>query len=164
MQEGRPLPDPSMGSCLTPGNEWSKETHELTKQDFIGKGHRGGEQQGEGTQESCSTAWLTVSGLMGMGLVSVLSLADHFAWSVVSLVLGPSWWHTHLLAKIDSSARDAGRLLISSLLSNPPNSWLVFRAGPCSLSGLPVGRQLMRVAIVVLGQGGRFRWAGAGRP
>ena len=50
----------------------------LTKQEiFIGKVHLGGEQEGKGTQENCSAAWLAVSGLMVMGLVSRLSLANH---------------------------------------------------------------------------------------
>ena len=45
--------------------------------DFIGKGHPGGEQEGKGTQESCSATWLAVSGFMVMGLVSGLPLANH---------------------------------------------------------------------------------------
>ena len=32
-----------LGSCLTLGNELSEETHLLTEQDFISKGHPGGE-------------------------------------------------------------------------------------------------------------------------
>ena len=50
----------------------------LTKQEILlGKGPRGGELEGKGTQENCSAAWLTVSGFMVMGLVSGLSLANH---------------------------------------------------------------------------------------
>ena len=49
----------------------------MTKQDFIGKGRRGGEQEGQGTQENRSATWLAVSGFMVMGLVSGLSLANH---------------------------------------------------------------------------------------
>lgn len=41
---------------------------------------RGGEQQDEGTQ-----MWLEVSGFMGMGLVSGLSLAHHPAWPMLDL-------------------------------------------------------------------------------
>ena len=41
MQEGGPLPEPEMGSCLTLGNELSEETHVLTKQEILlGKGTR----------------------------------------------------------------------------------------------------------------------------
>ena len=45
--------------------------------DFIGKGHLGGDQEGKGTQEDCSSTWLTVSGFMMVGLVFRLSLANH---------------------------------------------------------------------------------------
>ena len=41
------------------------------------KGHPGGEQEGKGTQESSSVTWLAVSGVMVMGLVSGLSVANH---------------------------------------------------------------------------------------
>ena len=45
----------------------------LTKQETIGKESCGGEQEGKGTQESCSAnLWFMV-----MGLVSGLSLANH---------------------------------------------------------------------------------------
>ena len=44
---------------------------------FYWKGHPGGEQEGEGTQENCSATWLAVSGFTVMGLVSGLSLAHH---------------------------------------------------------------------------------------
>ena len=66
-----------MGSCLTFGNELSEETHADKARDFIGKGHPGGEQEGKGTQENCSAAWLVVLGFMVMGLVSGWSLANH---------------------------------------------------------------------------------------
>ena len=45
----------------------------LTKQDTIGKRRLDGEQEGKGTQEDCSAAWLAVSGFMVMGL----SLTNH---------------------------------------------------------------------------------------
>ena len=68
---------------------------------------------------------------------------------------GPSW--QDLSAKMDLSAKDSGRLVVFSLLLAPSKfSWLVFRAAPCSLSGPPVVRQLMQVAITVPGQGGWF--------
>ena len=43
-RKGDPFQGPKLGSCLTLGNELSKETHVLTARDFIGKGHPGGEQ------------------------------------------------------------------------------------------------------------------------
>ena len=49
----------------------------LRKQEiFIGKGQPGGEREGKGTQENSSVSWPAVSGLMVMGLVSGLSLAN----------------------------------------------------------------------------------------
>ena len=67
-----------MGSCLTLGNELSKETYELTKQEILlGKRLLGRGQQVKGTQESSSVTWLAVSGVMVMGLVSGLSVANH---------------------------------------------------------------------------------------
>ena len=72
-----PFQGPKLGSCLTIRNELSEETHKLTKQKTTGEGHLGREQEGKGTQENCSAAWLTASGFMVMGLVSGLSLANH---------------------------------------------------------------------------------------
>ena len=68
---------PRVGFCLILRKELSEETHADKARDFIGRRHLGREQQGKGTQESCSATWLTVSGLMVMGLVSGLSLANH---------------------------------------------------------------------------------------
>ena len=62
-QEGGPFRGPKLGSRLTLGNELFEETHVLTKQETIGKGHLGGEQEGKGTQENSSATWLAVSGL-----------------------------------------------------------------------------------------------------
>ena len=62
----------------------------------------------------CLTA--TASGFMGIGLVSGLSLANHFASLIFDLAQGPSWRSTHLSAKADPSAKGSGRLVISSLL------------------------------------------------
>ena len=55
----------------------SEETRADKVRDFIGKGHPGGEQEGKGTQENCSAAWLTVSGFMVVGVVSGWFLANH---------------------------------------------------------------------------------------
>ena len=76
-QEGGPLPGPKGGSCLTLGNELSKETHVLTKQEILlGKG-TWVESSRVGIQENSSAMWLAVLGFMVMGLVSRLSLANH---------------------------------------------------------------------------------------
>ena len=59
-----------------------RDTHADEARDFIVKGHPGGEQQDEGTQEDCSAAWLAVLGFMVMELVSGLSLANYSdSWS-----------------------------------------------------------------------------------
>ena len=74
-RKGDPFQGPKLG--LTLGNELSEETRADKARDFIGKGHPGGEQEGKGTQENSSAAWLAVSGFMVMGLVSRWSLASH---------------------------------------------------------------------------------------
>ena len=89
-----------LGSCLTLGNELSKETRADKARDFVGKGHPGGEQEGEGTQENCSAAWLAVLGFMVMGLVSGWSLANHSN--------SESFLVAHA-AKMDASGRDSGK-------------------------------------------------------
>ena len=90
-------------------------------------------------------------------LVSGSSLTNHLARVVLDLAQGPSWWCGHLSAKMDSGAKDAGRLVVSSLLPAPPtSSGLVFRAAPRSLSGPPVMLQLMQAAITVRAKVGIF--------
>ena len=65
-----PFQGPKLGSCLTLGNELSKETHVLTKQEILlGKGTRVESSRVESPLDckdwgqNCSAAWLTVSGL-----------------------------------------------------------------------------------------------------
>ena len=65
-----------MASCLTLGNELSKERSAVQARDYW-EGLRGGGQEGEGNGENCSATWLTVSGFLAIGLVSGLSLASH---------------------------------------------------------------------------------------
>ena len=69
-----------IGSCLTLGNELSKEKHVLLNKaaDLIGKRCPGREKDCEETQENCSVTWPTVSGFMVIRLVSGLSLANSF--------------------------------------------------------------------------------------
>ena len=100
--------DPFQGSragfCLTLGNEFSETCADKAK-DFIGKGHLGREQEGQGTQEN-SAAWLTVSGFEVMRLVSRLSLGNHSDSESLLVVL--TW---HCSAKTDSREEDSGRLV-----------------------------------------------------
>ena len=71
LQEGGPLPGLETGLLsntqkgIVQGDICADKARE-----FIGKGYPGGEQEGEGTQENCSAAWLAVLGFMVMGLVS----------------------------------------------------------------------------------------------
>ena len=68
---------PRVGSCLTLGNELSKEILVLAKQEtLLRRGTRG--RAAKRTQENCCATWLTVSGFMVSGLVSWLSVANHF--------------------------------------------------------------------------------------
>ena len=78
LQEGGPLPGPETG-LLSNTQKWivGGDTCADKARGFIGKGHRGGEQEGKGSQENCSAMWLAVSGFMVMGLVSGWSLTNH---------------------------------------------------------------------------------------
>ena len=58
-RKGYPFQGPQVGSCVTRGNELSEETLMLTKQEVTGKGHLGGEQEGEGSQD-CSALGLSL--------------------------------------------------------------------------------------------------------
>ena len=65
LQEGRPLPGPETGLLSNTQKRIVRgDTCADKARDFIGKGHPGGEQRGKGTQESCSAAWLAMSGFM----------------------------------------------------------------------------------------------------
>ena len=98
--------------CLKLGNELSKERHALTKQKTLLESGVWAESSWVREPENCSaTDWLTVSGFMVMGLVSGLSLASRLAWPMFGLTQGPSCWHMHLSAKMDSSMKDFGRLV-----------------------------------------------------
>ena len=93
---GDPFHGLRAGSYLTLGNELSEEMCAVKARDFIGKGCLGGGREGEGSWENCSATWLTVSGFMGIGLVSGLSLASHselgsFLVAYASLIQGGLW-------------------------------------------------------------------------
>ena len=110
-----------MGSCLTLGNELSKETHVPTKQEILLG--RGALVESSRVRETRRTALPrgSVLGFMVMGLVSGLSL---------HLIQNPSWWRVHCSAKMDASEKDSGR-------------WLDVTFGPflnssCFLPGPPV--------------------------
>ena len=99
----------------------------------VGKGTLGGEQEGKGTQESCSGPWLTVLAFMVMGLVSGLSLADHSdsgPFLVVHTLLNrggcqqEGFWEMvgHVVSPFDLSRTllVGGGLLVLGSLPGPP--------------------------------------------
>ena len=121
--------------------------------DFIGKGHPGGEQQGQGTRENCSVKSLAVSGFMVMGLVSTSSLANH-SYSESFLVV-------HALFSQDGCQREGFWGLVRQVVSPFDLSRTLLVGGgllvPCSLPGPAVLKQLMQMFTMVPGQGGRFQ-------
>ena len=91
LEEGEPLlwSKSRSNTWIHLSNTWKwivqGDTHADKARDFIGKGLPDGEQEGKGTQgeprnpgQNCSATWLAVSGFMVMGLISRLSLANHF--------------------------------------------------------------------------------------
>ena len=153
---GTPLRGLRMGSCLTLRNELSEDTRADKARDFIGKGRLGGEQQ---VREPGRTALPhgSQSQVYGSG-VSVWVVSGQSS-CLVRTWSGPGSFLVVLtsLCQDGFQLQGSGRLVVSSVLLAPPqSSQLVFRAAPHSLSGPPVGRQLMQVATLVLGQGRQF--------
>ena len=150
---------PKLGSCLTLGNELSEETHLLTKKEiFVGKGHPGGKQEGQETQENSSATWLVVSGFTVMGLVSVLSLANH-SNSEPFLVV-------QALFSQDGCQREGFWEVAGHVVSPFDLSWALPVGGgllvPCSLPGPPFLKQLnfqqtTQMVTMVPGQDGQFQ-------
>ena len=158
LQERGPLPGPEPGILSNP-RKWTVwgDTRADNAKDCIGKGRSSRERQGKRAQ-NCSATWLEVSGFMGMGLVSGLSLTKHLASARTWSAQGPPWWPMNLSAKTHLSAKDPGSWVISSLLSDlHRSSTFMFRAASYSLSRPPMVRPLMQVAIIVPGQGGQFQ-------
>ena len=121
--------------------------------DFIGKGHLGGEQEGNGTQEDCSAMWLKVLGFMVMGLVSGFSLSSHYdsGFFLVALtLLSQGRWQ-----------REGFWEVVGHVVSPFTLFWTLPLGGgllvPCSLPGHLVLKQLMQIVAMVPGQGGRFQ-------
>ena len=101
VQERGLLPGPRVGSCLTFGNELFEKTH-------VNKARLYWEES-RTLRKLMAVTWLAISDFVVMGLVSRLSLASHFL--IQSLTQGPFWWCTHLSAKMNSGAKDSGRLV-----------------------------------------------------
>ena len=154
LREGGPLPGPETG-LLSNTRKWivRGDTHADKARDFIGEGHPGGDQQGKGTQENCSAAWLPVSGFMVMGLVFGLSLASHSD--------SKSFLVVHALFSQHGCQREGFWEVVGQVVSPfdlsrtlPVGEGLLV---PCSLPEPPVVKQLMQIVTMVPGQGGRFQ-------
>ena len=80
LQEGQPLPGLE-SRLLSNTQKWigQGDIRVDKARDFIGKGHPGGEWEGEGTCEDRSAIWLADSGFMVTGLASELCLANYSA-------------------------------------------------------------------------------------
>ena len=112
--------------------------------DFTGKGRPGREQEGKGSQENSS---------MVMGLVSRLSLANHFD--------SESFLVVHALFSQDGYQREGFWEVVEQVVSPFDLFWTLLVGGgllvPCSLPGPPVIKQRMQMVTMVPGQGGRFQ-------
>ena len=153
MQEGDPFQGPKVGSCLTLGNELSKETHVLTKQEILlGKGTR---VESSRVREPRRTALPrgSVLGFMVMGLVSGLYLANRSD--------SESFLMVHALFSQDGCQREGFWEVVRHVVSPFDLSRTLPVGGgvlvPCSLPGSPVVKQRMQMVTMVPGQGGRFQ-------
>ena len=99
--------------------------------------------------------WLTVSGFMVMGLVSRWSLANHSN--------SESFLVAHVLLSQDGCQREGFWEVVGQVVSPFDLSRTLLVGGgllvPCSLPGPPVVKQLMKMATMVPGQGGRLQSA-----
>ena len=125
----------------------------LTKQEILlGKGARGGEQEGKGTQENCSATWFAVSGFMVMGLVSRSSLTKHSD--------SESFLVAHALLILDGCQRGFWEVVGHMVSPFDLSQTLLVGGGllvPCSLLGPPVIKQPMQMGTIVPGQGGQLQ-------
>ena len=103
-----------------------------------------------GTQENCSVTWLPVLGFMVMGLVSGLSLANHSD--------SESFLVVHALFSQEGCQRGGFWEVVRQVVSPVDLSRTLPVGGgllvPCSLPGLPVIKQLMRMVTLVAVVGG----------
>ena len=94
-----------------------------------------------------------VSGFMVMGLVSRLSLADDSD--------SESFLVVHALFSQDGCQREGFREVVRHVVSPFDLSRILLVGGgllvPCSLPGPAIVKQLMQMATMVPGQGGRFQ-------
>lgn len=150
-----PLPGPKRVLLSNTWEELSGETHVLTKPEtFSGRG-TGQRAAGEGAQQICAATWLPASGLRGRGSVS------RCLWPVVLLDTGLVW---HRVLSGGPHTSQPGWITAPRILQSwpsPPSNGL---SQPSQASGKLLflirassGRQVMRTARTVPGQGGRFQ-------
>ena len=167
LSDGGLLPRPLSG-LLTLRNELSKEINMLTKQKTIGKGYPGGQQQVRETQ-NYSAIWLSVSAFLVVGLAfCVVSgqsscLCPYLVWLRVlhggRCISKPRWIPEQGFLGGSQDILWAG---ISSLLPPPSPtefSWLVLAAASFSLLVPCIVKQLMKMVLIMPGQGGWFHSA-----
>ena len=133
--------------------EWmvQGDTQTDKAKDFLREGCLGGEQQGKGTQENCSTTWLTVSAFMVMRLVSRLSLAKH-SDSGSSLVVHTSLSQDRFQPEGFWEVGRTYRLFPSLFGPSWTLSCYFLEVVPPSLLGPPIVRQLRQAIIIMPGQ------------
>ena len=125
---------PEVGSCLTPRNEFSEETHMLTKQEIsLGKGTWVESRRVRGPRRTALPRG-SQSGFTVMGLGSRLSLANH-SDSESCLVV-------HTLFSHDGCQREGFWDVVGHVVSPFDLSRTLLVGGgllvPCSLPGPPV--------------------------
>ena len=120
-RKGVPFQGLRVSSCLTLGNELSEERSAVQARGFIGKGCRGGGQEGEGNGENHSVTWLALSGFMVIGFISGLSLARH---SELGSFLG-----AHASLSRDGFQRSASWEVGRTSELEPPISWPLQNSG-----------------------------------
>ena len=103
-----------MGSCLILGNELSGDTHADKAKDFIGKECRGERSRVREPRRTAlprgSRSQVLQEGCSFLGcLWPIVLLGPYLVW--LRALLG---WYRHLSAKMDSSSKDPGRLVVSS--------------------------------------------------
>ena len=154
LQKGELLPGPKNG-LLSNTQKWISrgDTYADKTRYFTGERHLGREQQGKGNQENCSAVWLAVSSVMVMGLVSRLSLANHYDSGSLLVV--------HALLSQDCCQQEGFWEVEGHVVSPFDLAWILLVGGSllvlCSLPGPPVVKQLMQMVSMVPGQGGWFQ-------
>ena len=118
-RKGGPFQGLRVGSCVTLGNELPEEIRVLTKQEpLLVKGAWVESKRIREPWRIYSAMWLVVLCFM----ISFRVVYDQSSL-VHSQTQGPSWWHIDLSARMGSSTKDSGILVVSSLF------WLLLNSG-----------------------------------